>query len=68
MSLPSNDPGDIEQYIAEQLSGLKFIASTIAHLKTGPKVRFGTRYITDTSKPAWADVNGVWRYADGTLV
>lgn len=68
MPLASNSIRDIEIYIGEQLSALKFQASSIAELKTGPKIKFATKYITDTSKPAWADANGVWRYADGTLV
>jgi len=68
MGLASNSPQDIEQYIAEQLSGLKFTPSAIADLKTGDRVKFLTRYITDTSKPAWADADGVWRYADGSAV
>lgn len=68
MPLASNSVRDIEIYIGEQLAGLKFPPSTIADLKTGTKARFGARYITDTAKPAWADANGVWRYADGSLV
>lgn len=68
MSLATNAPRDIEIYIAEQLSALKFPAFLISELKTGAARRYSAAYVRDTSKPAWCDVNGVWRYADGTTV
>ena len=68
MPLSSNSTRDIEIYIAEQLAALKFPAFTIAQLKTGTSRRFLAVYVTDTSQPAWADENGLWRYADGSSV
>lgn len=67
-ALGSNSPLDIEKYIAEQLSALKFPARTIAQLKTGADRKYLAVYVTNTSQPAWADVNGVYRYADGSAV
>jgi hypothetical protein len=61
-------PRDIQIYIDERLAALKFPAVRIADLKTGPRSKFLAVYVTDTSKPAWADVNGAYRYADGSAV
>lgn len=69
MTLPSNAPRDIEQFIGEQLAAPVFFPPFAAAAKPGgTKFRYRAIYITDTSKPAWMDANGVWRYADGTTV
>lgn len=69
MSLSTPRQQDIEQYIAEQNSQPVYFPPFTAALKpTNPKLRYRGIYITDTSKPAWMDAAGVWRYADGSAV
>lgn len=69
MSLTTLSPRDIAQYIAEQITQPVYFPPFSAALKPGGvKFRYRGIYITDTSKPAWMDVNGVWRYADGSAV
>lgn len=69
MPLPSNAVRDIEIYIGEQTTQpVYFPPFTIALKPTAVKFRFRGIYITDTSKPAWMDANGVWKYADGSSV
>lgn len=68
MPLTTNAPRDIEIYVEEKLQALKFPAFSAASLKTLPTLRYSAVYVTDTSKPAWADATGAYRYADGTLV
>ena len=67
-ALGSNSPLDIEKYVAEQLAALKFPARTIAQLKTGADRKYLAVYVIDALQPAWADTNGVYRYADGVPV
>jgi hypothetical protein len=69
MPLSSNAVRDIEIYVAEQMSApVYFPPFTIALKPSGTKWRYKGIYITDTSKPAWMDSSGTWRYADGTTV
>ena len=68
MPLQSNSTKDIEIYLAEQMAAPAFPATTAAALKTGAQYRYRAYYVTDTSKPAWCDASGVWRYADGSAV
>ena len=69
MPLQSLSTRDIEIYVAEQLAGPVYFPPFTAALKpTSTKFRYRGIYITDTSKPAWMDVNGTWRYADGSTV
>lgn len=69
MPLVSNDTRDIEAYIGEQLSApLSFKPFASADKPTDAKYRYKSIYITDTSRPAWMDADGVWRYSDGTAV
>lgn len=68
MPLTSNSVKDIEIYVADQMAAPQFPAVAAANLKTGAQYRYRAAYVTDTSRPAWCDVNGVWRYADGTTV
>lgn len=68
MPLQSNSVRDIEIYIAEQMASPQFPAVAAADLKTGTRQRFRAVYVTDTSKPAWVDAVGVYRYADGSAV
>lgn len=69
MPLASNSLRDIEIYVAEMMAGPVFFPPFAAADKpTGTKWRFKGIYITDTKKPAWMDVNGVWKYADASLV
>lgn len=69
MSLNGNDPRDIEQYVLEQTTQpVYFPPFTVALKPTSARFRYRGIYITDTSKPAWMDVQGLWRYSDGTLV
>lgn len=68
MPLTSNDPREIETYVAEQMQAPRFPPIAAANLKTGTQYRYRAAYVTDTSKPAWCDASGVWRYADGTTV
>ncbi len=69
MPLTSNSVKDIEQYIAEQTTQpVLFPTFTIANKPTLTRLKFRAIYITDTSKPAWMDAQGLWRYSDGTLV
>lgn len=69
MPLQSNSARDIEIYIGEQMSApVLFPAFTVATKPMGARWRFKAIYITDTSKPAWMDANGTWKYADGSSV
>ena len=69
MPLTSNAPRDIEQFVAERLAApVLFPPFTAATKPANPRFRYHAIYITNTSKPAWMDANGVWRYADGTTV
>ncbi len=69
MPLTSPTQTDIEQYIGEQLAAPVFFPPFTAALKpTAAKFRYRAIYITDTSKPAWMDEAGTWRYADGSAV
>lgn len=66
MTLTSNDPRDIEQFVTERRAFP--VVATTADLKTGARFKFLTAYVLSTRKPAWSDENGAWRYADGTAV
>jgi hypothetical protein len=69
MPLAGNTVRDIEIYVAEQLAApVQFPAFTVANKPLGSRWRFKAIYITDTSKPAWMDSSGTWRYADGSAV
>lgn len=69
MTLTTNSTIDIETYIGEQLASPVFFQKFSAALKpTDTKWRYHAIYITDTDQPAWMDVNGIWRYADGSTV
>ncbi len=69
MSLASNTQTDIEQFIGEQLAAPVFFPPFASALKpTQSKWRYRGIYILDTSKPAWMDMTGTWRYADGSAV
>ncbi|MBY0512039.1 MAG: hypothetical protein K2P94_18025 [Rhodospirillaceae bacterium] len=69
MSLTTLSRRDIEQYIAAQTAQPVYFPPYAAALKpAGTKFRYRGIYITDTSKPAWMDASGVWRYADGSAV
>jgi hypothetical protein len=69
LSLTTPTQRDIEQYIAEQTTQPVYFPPFMAALKpTSTKFRYRGIYIIDTSKPAWMDVNGMWRYADGSAV
>lgn len=69
MPLTSNDPRDIEQYVQAFLASPMYIKKfTVATKPTDLKWRYHAIYITDTSKPAFMDAAGTWRYADGTTV
>lgn len=69
MSLNGNDPLDIEQYVLEQTTQPVFFPPfTVANKPTLTRLKYRGIYITDTSKPAWMDATGLWRYGDGTLV
>ena len=69
MSLTTPTQRDIEQYIAEQTTQLVYFQPfTIVLKPTSLKFRYRGINITDTSKPAWMDGSGVWRYGDGSAV
>lgn len=69
MPLQSNSTRDIEQYVAEQISApVYFPPFASADKPQGTRWRYKGIYITTTSRPAWMDSAGTWRYADGTAV
>lgn len=69
MSLTGTDALSIEQYVAEQITQpVYFPPFTIANKPTLTRLKYRGIYILDTSKPAWMDPAGAWRYGDGTLV
>ena len=69
MPLSSNEPRDIETYVAEQMSAPVYFPPFTSALKPmGSRWRYKGIYISDTSKPAWMDSSGTWRYADGVAV
>lgn len=69
MSLNTNDPRDIMQFVNDQLSAPVYFPKFAAAEKPMTlRWRYHAIYITDTSKPAWMDSAGAWRYADGTAV
>lgn len=69
MPLLTNSPSDIEQYVGELLtSPMYFPPYTASTAPTSLKWRYRAIYITSTSKPAWMDSTGTWRYADGTAI
>jgi hypothetical protein len=69
MGLVSNRTDDIEQYVGEQLAAPPYFPPYTAATKpTSLKWRNRAIYISDTSKPAWMDSTGTWKYADGSAV
>ena len=69
MTLISNNADDIVRFVAEQFTAPVYFPPFAAADKPGqPRWRYHAIYITDTSKPAWMDVAGTWRYADGSAV
>jgi hypothetical protein len=69
MPLVSNDTRDIEAYVAEQMFAPVFFPPfAAANVPLGTENRYKAIYILDTSRPAWMDINGAWRYADGSAI
>ena len=69
MILTTSHQQDLEQYIAERMvQPMYFPPFSAAQKPTTLKQRYRGIYITDTSKPAWMETDGVWRYADGSAV
>jgi len=69
LSLNTNDPRDITAYVEAQLAApVLFVPFSVANKPTATKWRYHAIYITDTSKPAWMDASGTWKYADGSAV
>ena len=60
---------DIEDYVGACLSAPVFFPPfAAAAIPTSLRFRYCAIYVTDTSKPAWMDAGGTWRYADGSAV
>lgn len=69
MALTTNDPLDIQRYVADQLAAPVFFPPFTTSTKPmDTRWRFRGIYITTTSKPAWMDSSGTWKYADGSAV
>ncbi len=57
------------RFVGEELAApSRFPSFAAADKPAQPRWRYHAIYITDTSKPAWMDASGTWRYADGSTV